>query len=1020
MAETDDGSEEDTVLSVFREQYHIPVLAGILTFMFWTRFQNFDVFTSNGDDVRLQAVDSWYHWRATNWTTDNFPWTLSFDPWTGFPDGATPGAFGTLFDQIVAAVALVIGLGSPGESDVLMAALITVPALGTLVALPVYAIGKRLGTRLGGLAGVGLLALFTGGFFIRSTAGQFDHHPAEALFMSLAVLAVIAALTVAGRDRPVWELVRSRDWTALRRPTIYSALAGVAVTLYIYVWPPGVVLVGILGLYFVVQLSLDHYQGNSVDHLAFVGVVSMLVVAAGTAAKIQQTGFSATGFDFFQPLFALLVAGGCLFMAALARVWNANNLDRRGYPAAVALSILGTLGLLAVLLPGLVDTLTSNLSGRLLPFGHSPSALTVQEIDPPGALVPYFGDQFGWAFWSGLLSLPVLAVQSVFRSEDRGQYLFVLVWVLMLISMGATQVRFSYYLAVAVAVMNAHLVGFLVAGMSTPDSADDLVGLFSGVRVSQVLAVVLVMLVLFIPLLPPVASETPASLADQTGPGSDSVTWESSNEWLAENTPAVGNYGGAGNTDAIGYGDEYDQPTGAFDYPTGSYGVMSWWDYGHLITVQGERVPHANPFQQNARSAAAFLTAQNESRAMLYLDAIAAGESPTHESDPAELSEAVATSEDEPGIQYVMIDDAMAAGKFFAITQWTGPEYDAYIEEEERTFVQGRGENRNQQSRTVPVGGDYYDTMLARLYLEDAQGLEQFRLVNESPDYSAVGFFGNAQRSTPVGSWTSVSETANENDTSVVEAFQQARRGDFGVPLGLGQDIHDPYVASSVKTFERVEGATITGETAAGEQVRATVTMETETGRSFDYEQTANVTDGGFELTVPYPTQETLGPEDGYANASVLATSGYNLTVLDGSGEATEEATDVTVPEEAVQTGGTVSVELQEVLDPPESSFTNLDVAGQGTTATVSAGTDEPVAVEVANVGEEPGGFDLTLTVGNETVTRTTDSIAANSSTAVVFDGVLGDLDPGEYTVEVATDDDSVAASLVVEADDTG
>ncbi len=89
---------------------------------------------------------------------------------------------------------------------------------------------------------------FVTGLLTRS--GYAQMRQVETLSVSLVtglVLAVVVALTVAERERPVWELVRRGDWDALRRPTLYSALAGLAVTLYIWAWPPGVVLVGILG-----------------------------------------------------------------------------------------------------------------------------------------------------------------------------------------------------------------------------------------------------------------------------------------------------------------------------------------------------------------------------------------------------------------------------------------------------------------------------------------------------------------------------------------------------------------------------------------------------------------------------------------------------------------------------------------------------------------------------------------------------------------------------------------------------
>ena len=1026
MADSDESSARGAVLERFGAWYHVPILAGLMVFMFSTRFQNYDTFRREEGGVWLQAVDSWYHWRATNWTIDNFPWTVSFDAWTGFPDGTAPGQFGTLFDQIVATVALVIGLGSPGESEVLMAAMVVVPALAALVVVPVYYIGRHLSNPFGGLVGAGVLALFTGEFFRRSTAGQFQHHAAEVLFMAITVLAFLVALSVAERERPVWELVRRRDWAALRRPTIYSAAAGLALTLYMWVWPPGVVLVGIFGVYAVVQLSIDQFRGRSPDHIAFVGVVSMLVVAAGTAAQITEPAFGATGLDFFQPTFALLVAGGCVFMAGLARVWDSNELDRRSYPAAIAVSVVGTLALLAVVLPGVFDTLVGNLSGRLVPFGHSESALTVSEADPPESFLTGFVErEFGWAFWVGLLALPVLGVQSVLNPDERGKYLFVLVWALVLISMGATQVRFNYYLALGVAVLVGHLAGFASAGMSLPNPGEER-DEERTVPVLQVAVIALILVLAFVPLLPPVADETPVAagaetepFGDESAPAPTAEVWDESTGWLNENTPEVGEYGGADNADALGYTDRTAFPAGgSFDYPEGAYGVMSWWDYGHLITARGERIPHANPFQQNARSASAVLTAQSEQQAELYLDAIAAGATVAHEADEDSLRDAAA-GDDSPGIQYVMIDDRSAGDIFPAITEWTGPDYEEYLGEEERTFT-GGGEEAEQ--RTVPVPDDYENTMIARLYLQDADGLEGYRLVHESSRFSLLGFLQDAPLSQSLGVFEDVQEPPEAGETSLQEDIEQvdgARDAGQAIPTGVGE-VHDAHITSDVKTFERVEGATLTSdvEDTNATSVEVTVSMRTGTNRTFTYDQTADIEGESFEVTVPYPTDETLGPDDGYANSSVRAEGGYAITVLDEDGQPLEAASGVTVPEDDVQTGGAVPVELG---DPPEASLSNIDIAGQGEEATIRVGEDEPVAVDVENVGDAAGQFTLNLQLGDDGGGFNlgfTDELGPGETETVVFENETGELEPGVYTATVTAGDDSITGQLTVDPEE--
>ena len=88
--------------------------------------------------------------------------------------------------------------------------------------------------------------------------------------------------------------------------------------------------------------------------------------------------------------------------------------------------------------------------------------------------------------------------------------------------------------------------------------------------------------------------------------------WKESLEWLGNNTPDTG----------VNYFTIYDQKT--FQYPSTAYGIMSWWDYGHMITYIAKRIPNANPFQQGVTGsdgAAAYFMATSEDTANAILDA---------------------------------------------------------------------------------------------------------------------------------------------------------------------------------------------------------------------------------------------------------------------------------------------------------------------------------------------------------------------------------------------------------------
>lgn len=928
MSADSDGADFSNVSSFFKRWYHIPLLTLLVLYMFWSRFQNYEVFQRGGEGFTLQAVDSWYHWRTTEWTVENFPWLIGYEPFTGFPDGTMPGQFGTLFDLIVASLAMVIGTGSPGEQDILLAALIAVPALAALVAIPTYYIGARLGGRIGGLAGVTFLALTTGEFFRRTTAGQFQHHVAEVLLMTAAVLAMMLALRVAEEDRPIWELAVQRNWGEFRRVGLYSALAGVALLLYIWAWPPGVVLIGIFGVFFVIQLSADYVRGRPPDHVAFVGIVSMTVFAVGAMTRIQESGFGATGLDYMPPTLALLVAAGCAFMAVLARQWETRDIERLYYPGAIGVSIIGALAVMWLVLPDLYSTLIGQVQGRITPIGAGGGQLTVAEAAPPeDGLFGRMSDEAGLAFFTAIGGLALLIFRPFFGRQQRAEHILIVVWSLFLFSMAAAQLRFAYYAIIPVAVLNAHLVGFLIRGsglVSQLQDFDSPTETLENIETYQILMVGVVVMLLFVPLLPPVADATPMEAGGEgnTGPAQYTTLWEPANEWVSENTPELGEHDGEDNAGDLDYFGHYDAPDdGSFDYSPGAYGILSWWDYGHLITVQGERIPHSNPFQQNAGDSAEVLMSQDEEQAELFLDGIAAGEDIGADVDEDELRDAVGDSDD-PGIEYVMIDDRSAGNIFSTITQWVDTEYADLVEQE--TFG---GEAEDQEPQQMLIGGDYYDTFLANLYIDDAEGYEHYRLIHETDVFSIVGFTPDGQHlSQPVleGDWGEAAEI----DMLLEQAQQQGEPVNLG-NLGAWSDAH---ITSAVKTFDRVEGATLTGETEPEATVTAAVPLVTGTDRPFTYEQSVEAdADGTFEITVPYPTEETLGTEDGYAESTVHMNDdagGYTLVAEtdpeDGDNNTVvDTAENVSVPEDDIQHGETISVTMEE---PPEDVEESDDV----------------------------------------------------------------------------------------------
>ncbi|MFC7069366.1 oligosaccharyl transferase, archaeosortase A system-associated [Halobaculum lipolyticum] len=999
---------------VLRDFYQIPALLAVVAFMLWVRLQSYSNFVRDGE-VFFSGNDAWYHLRQVEYTVANWPSTMPFDPWTYYPYGTSTGQFGTLYDQLVATAALVVGLGSPSDQLVAETLLVAPAVFGALVAVPTYLIGKRLGGRLGGLLGAAVLMLLPGTFLRRGLVGFADHNIAEPFFQGFAVVALMVALAVAQRDRPIWELVQTREWDELKPTLSWSALAGVAIGLYLWVWPPGVLLLGVFAAYVAFQAVSDFAGGRSADSVAFVAVASMAVVAVMSLLKLQEATFTPTALSLIQPVFAVATAAGAVALAALARAFRdrefgSDALDEYGFPGLVG--VLGAVGVLLVIFVEAppFTTLESNLL-RFVGFSAGAATRTIGEAQPflQSGLVQYYGGfgvvlaEYGFAFITALAAAVWLLVKPLWKRGETGDYyylagatavvlfvfvgkplfnglagalgfspqvlglavvallvfgaaarvrydaehLFVFVWAAFITAAAFTQVRFNYYLAVCVAAMNAYFLKEMLAviGVDFADvSADDVL---PDVETYQVIAVVLTVLVVLGPVLvvPLSLGNTGQVSIDRTssaiGVGNSStpgevVYWNENLDWMADNTPAQGNLAGAGNADDLDYYGTYQRPAGDdYDYPDGTYGVMSWWDYGHYITTQGERIPHANPFQQGATSAANYLLAPSEEDA----DEVLAGIDDDGEAED---------------MRYVMVNwEMVTVGSEFGAPVVFDDDTEASDYYSQTLRIQETAQGQRATVAFFDKEQRYYDSLMVRLYQYHGSRAEPTvsTLFGDRVvvfDYDTVtGNDGTTYKTLPTGENASALRTfANESAAQAfVEEDGTAQIGGFGpypkepVPalqqyrlvstsetsayassqyqrsvlresqsLGLRPSMLQQTQPQWVKTFEKVPGATIEGTGAEpGETLTASVQLRVPNGgtggnaSTFTYEQqTTAGDDGSFEFTVPYSTTDydEYGPENGYTNVSVRADSGYTIT-----GEATTNESAFVVRNE-----GTVNV----------------------------------------------------------------------------------------------------------------
>lgn len=784
--------------------------------------------------VAFASDDSVFYMRLVESTLYNFPHRLIYDPFTMYPGGSVLH-WGPLWAQLIATVSLIAGVGSYNMQTVNTIGAFMPAVFGALVVFPVYSIGKSLGNRGTGLIAAFLIAILPGQFFSRSTLGFTDHHVMEVFFSSATIAFFIYAVK-AGRERNIkFPDVRLRE-----KSVIYSLFAGVMLAAFQLTWAGAPFFAMIILISILIQYIIDDMRGRPTDYLAIATVPMFLIDFIFVLPYINpEYGFATFFYSWFHVAVALAGMGLPLALGIIS-----NELKKRGFKAyhyplfLGGFFVLGMLGM-NVVLPQMYSTIV-NAPGLIFEQ-HKGGANTIAEASPIFERAGYFWSNFpvtGFfqkddsVLWFIIFVLVIIGYK--IAKNRKAEDLLFLVWSIVMLLAVFGQNRWAYYFAVNVALMVGYAGSALserilkFGGWSWPVDKKN-------IGSSHMLSPVLVVMLLFF-FSNTAFSETYTKYSRWGGgepSGGGYGEWLDALNWMRYSTPDPG----------MDYLAIYEKPKNStYPYPDTAYGVMSWWDYGHVITYWAHRIPNANPFQagigggsSHAPGAATFLTAKSEEEANDVLNALGVN--------------------GKPGARYVVSNAYMA----YAIMQVFGiwnEEYDYY------TRIQ-----TSQGPLDVPAQ-KYYDNMEAKLHIFDGNGLKRYRLVHESPP-------------------NPYTQGGNE---------EKWYKNIYNVLYGGNIAVED---SGTVKVFEYVKGARITGRAQPNTTVTLTNTIKTNIGRTITYSQTAS-SDGTYVFTVPY---STLGPVPGETQFDTEPAGAYTLT----AGNISKQ---IDIVEKDVLEGNTVSLDL--------------------------------------------------------------------------------------------------------------
>jgi dolichyl-phosphooligosaccharide-protein glycotransferase len=685
------------------KKYGIAVLVLVfMLFALWIRL--IPLFnTGNTDILEMVAMDDpLYNLRQVEIMLAHFPGYAWFEPMTLYPTGATI-YWGPLFPTIIAIFCLAAGAAT--RPEIIPVALLVPPLLAAATVVVMYFTGRVFGDWKTGVLASGFTAIVGGQFLAVSFYGYIDHHIAEVLFSTIFCLAYGYTL-LSEKDRKI----DISDSGSYRQTLILSFLCGIAYLLGLFVMPTMILFAMIVAVFTAVQFVIDFSRNRSSDYLLVINGITFLVAIIGLLAF----GFKSTLVDLSTYSVGHVYAyvgliGGTFMLWYLARLLQGKKWYY--YPGVLAgAGIIVTL-LLFVLSPSLF---TLFVYGLYAFFGQQAITNTVMEA------MGWSVERAWYSFNFGLLLLAggILVVLYNNYREEHPHHIFALTWAVVMLISTWQHIRYEYYLAICIALLAAICVSFalglilraypgLIPGNSRNEGEGVAAEEESGVQsrkkqskhtrkkvarssLSSYSKTIPAVLVIGLSLLFAYTTVS-ASYTNMSGTGPlMNPDWKEALVWMGNNTPDPG----------VDYLTIHDPKT--FRYPGQSYGVMSWWDYGHMITYIAKRIPNANPFQQGVAGpdgAAAYFIATREDTANQVLDHV--------------------------GTRYVVTDFAMAdivTGKFHAMATWynssasTAPFLAQY-------YIQ----NPNTAGRYEPamfIRQEYYLTMVSRLHNFDGSMTE--------------------------------------------------------------------------------------------------------------------------------------------------------------------------------------------------------------------------------------------------------------------------------------------------------
>ncbi|MCK9593492.1 MAG: oligosaccharyl transferase, archaeosortase A system-associated [Methanoregula sp.] len=832
-------------------------------------------------------TDSWYTLRQIEVMVRDFPQYTWFDPMTAYPTGKIID-WGPLYPFIAATLCLITGATT--RSAIVFTSGWVAPLMAMIMVPLMFQLGKTVGNWKTGIIAAGLISVVSVQYFSFSSYGWVDHHIGEVLFSTLFFLGYISALFYV-KAHPL----NLKEGKSLIFPMILSTMTGILFFLAILTSTTVILTLVVIAIFTFVQYIIDYFHEHNSSYLPVVnGVLFTVSIIFLFIFGFKSEGLSITRYSIGIPYILLALIAETVVLFILSSLFQGKKIT---YLISLVVLSAGSFILIQIYPP--LQTLSQQATSLF--FGSSEYSVSVVETLPwtlSGA----------WENFNGALVLMAagLLVVGYYAVKKREiQYIFVLVWSLVMLLVTIRFQRFAYFFTVNVVLLSAiciaepltwrksSLARYWSAVLSrfskSPESPIDkgsdaskknpattkrdkkraakhpVKKLFLSTDTMKTFTILIIVLLTIGLIVFSAAQEIKYGL--NTPHNEISRDWIESLEWMQSDTPQTG----------VDYYKSYNAK--GFTYPAESYGIMALWDAGHWITFFAHRIPITNPFQDHlggSEGTAAFFLNLNESNADNILQKL--------------------------GGKYIITDSNMAIDTFTNLVPWQSNSVDIspYI----KYFLKSDPIDLTKLKIIHKFDDDYFQTMVVRLHNFDGSmtfpgtvDYIQYKIRQTTPSETSdvTGYArvitnersinaSNLDTTTPLTKegpellptqYANIFSDLPNLPVQKVPALQHYRLVHESMENAsvIPFPESDPVILSGikyVKIFEFVKGAQIHGEGIIE------LPVVTNTGRTFVYRQESE--NGMF--IVPYPTRGSLYGVRAVAEYHIVGSSRY-ITVTE-------------------------------------------------------------------------------------------------------------------------------------------